>query len=330
MSVFDLHWLRGPASSVDENFEVLCLELLQAEFPEGEHFRLASPDSGVDILGSEPCQRARPALLDAKHGCSQQIRIAYQCKAYGRFSSDLLRGVASSMDSAIKALSVSAMITWDRYTLLLPLLLTARQRERLHGLWTRNQLSPDIRDIDWIERLLYQHGHVRSRFFPDFLVLIPPKARPLQIGFPSGSENSDLVLYVRRFEQKLRLRIPIDLTVGGLIGILIDELGLPTNAYVHSIGTANFTIEWNLHVLSSPHEPLDKTKTFRLLRLSRGTEVVLVHSLQVTWVMSYFGGQPPSCIAAAYDKRNGWTDMPTGDQACFDDMINERFAKLLS
>jgi len=323
MPVFDLHWLRGPASSVNENFEVLCLELLREEFPGCGHFRLSSPDCGIDILGTEPFQQKTATVS----GSPKSLKVAYQCKAYARFSFDLHRAIGASMASAISVRAHSTTLTWDRFAVILPQLLTAMQRERLHTLWTRNQLPPDIRDIDWIERLLYQHGDVRARFFPEFVVVLPNKGRPLEIGFPNGSEgHQQLVLYLSRFEQRLPLECSPDLTVQGLISILIDELHLPTQAQVHSITTSNFAIEWDLYLTSSRSNPLDRMRTIRDLELPRGAEVVLVHSLQITLNMSYFGSEPPSGVVALYDKRSGWGETLVADEARLDQLIEQRAA----
>jgi hypothetical protein len=47
MRLFDLQWLRGAGTSVEENFEILCLELLRAEYPDGDHQRVGAPDRGI-------------------------------------------------------------------------------------------------------------------------------------------------------------------------------------------------------------------------------------------------------------------------------------------
>ena len=82
MGVFDFQWLRGPGQSVAENFEILCLALLRAEHPNGNHQCIEAPDRDIDILGVE--------VVAAE-------KRAYECKAYQSFSAALTRAVGESL-----------------------------------------------------------------------------------------------------------------------------------------------------------------------------------------------------------------------------------------
>jgi hypothetical protein len=116
MGVFDLHWLRGPGSSVDENFEILALELLMKEFPYGKHRRLRAPDKGIDILGHEPARVEGSTPSESRY---ESTSFAYQCKAYEKYSADLKRSVQMSLDRAASVRS-DRHLGWNRFALVFP------------------------------------------------------------------------------------------------------------------------------------------------------------------------------------------------------------------
>jgi hypothetical protein len=287
MGVFHLQWLRGPGRSTNENFEVLCLELLLAEHPQGQHRRLGAPDHRVDILGLE--------VAEAKASA-----VAYQCKAHGAFTNKLVAAVQASMRRAINMRPSFESLRWERYCLITPLLLTAGQRESLETVWKEYGLSADIRDIDWIERLLYRHAEIRSRFFPEFQLLFPPEHATVDIGFPDRGETCELFLYVKRFQQGIKLRVPADLTVGGLVDLLVEKLDLPTRANIQFLGRTSYDAVWNLHC-ANVASPLDRPQTLRSLGLPQGARVELVGTFQAGLSVSYMGSLPPSssCVQQA-------------------------------
>jgi len=300
---------------------------LRAEFPEGDHQRVGAPDSGIDIIGAEPNPLTKPSPFNTGDNPQKCNRVAYQCKAYRRFTSSLLTAISSSIASALKAQSSSAL-RWDTYALVTPLLVTASQREKLQELWEKNKLTMDLRDIDWLERLLFVHDQVRSRFFPNFVVLFPPEHVPIHIGFPDTSDTISLFLYVKRYDQRIQLNVPLDLSVDGLVAILVEKLCLPTQAHVHSIGTRHFDIEWNLHLSSKREAPLDKKMSLRSIGISNDSQVELVHKLNVTWSMGYYGGVRPPYFSAVYDKRNKWVEKKNGKMEFFDEIIYMRMGAL--
>jgi len=145
------------------------------------------------------------------------------------------------------------------------------------AVWRDNNLQPDIRDIDWIEALLFRHADVRSRFFPQFIVLLPDPAGPLQIGFEGAGEMVELTLRIRKFGQTVPLRVPAGLSVLGLVELLVQKLRLPTHGRVHSIGSDSFDISWKLFLVDSD-EPLNDDT--RLGSLGGTTTVELGWSLR--------------------------------------------------
>lgn len=327
MAVFDLYWLRGPGSSTDENFEILSLELLKAEFPQGQYHRVGAPDQGIDILGYEG--DPHPKIITVGRGVPDEaLLVAYQCKAYSRFTSSFVRAVRQSMETAIKARSSSSSLNWQQYCLITPLLLTARQRGELYELWKYHELTPDIKDIDYLEQLLYKHEHVRIRFFPDFLILIPEKHTPIQIGFPEFSKTVDIVLHIHRYAQDIPLRIPSGITIHGVIQILIDKLSLPTQAIVHTISTNNFTIDWNLYLAQEHQKPLDKSKTLEQLQIANNSQVELKYELNIKAIINYFGGGRSPYYCKVYDRENGWIEMSRPDRELIHDRIEIRVREL--
>ncbi|HEY1580431.1 MAG TPA: hypothetical protein VGF82_25500 [Terracidiphilus sp.] len=293
MGIFDLHWLRGPGQSSHENFEILCLDLLCAENPKGQHRRLDAPDSGIDILGHERRQ-------------AEETTIAYQCKAYASFSSKLVAAVEGSVARAKRLNSSSNPLNWQHYCLLVPLLLTAGQRASLETVWQHNDLAGEIRDIDWLERLLFKHSSVRSRFFPEFRLLFPPQHTLVDIGFPAPeSEKYELHLFSKRLQQRVKLRVPIDITVGGLVSLLVDKLGLPTEARVQFMGIDTYSASWKLH-RSDTGTVLDDERTFRELEMQPGIEADLLGEFNARGVERFVGGGPRHKRVAIYDHKHGW------------------------
>src|SRR5438270_11453553 len=103
MKFLSLERLFGPGKSTDEDFEIMSLELVKAEYLHHECFRLSAPDGGIDIY-------ARAVVKD-------DLNFAFQCKAYPTFRSSLLQAVARSAQTAG---SSNNDYPWDQYILIIP------------------------------------------------------------------------------------------------------------------------------------------------------------------------------------------------------------------
>src|SRR5438046_867979 len=110
MRLLNLDLLQGPGESLDENFELLCLELAKRRFPNHECYQVKSPDGGIDIYAR--CK------TDPKRS------IAIQCKAYKKFTSSLAREAA---ESYAKAAQTKESFHWESYIFCLPLVMTLEQ-----------------------------------------------------------------------------------------------------------------------------------------------------------------------------------------------------------
>src|SRR2546426_100591 len=111
MKILSLERLSGPGRSVDENFELLILALMNAPMESKACYRISAPDRGIDILNPED-------------------GVAMQCKAYSSFRGDLLNAVKSSVQRANAA---QDQLRWESYGLAIPFVPTAKQREALEN-----------------------------------------------------------------------------------------------------------------------------------------------------------------------------------------------------
>jgi hypothetical protein len=321
MRLFQLPWLRGPGTSHDENFEILVLELLKARYPEGGHFRVGAPDGGIDIFGEESATNYRGHIVG-------KAKVAYQCKAYSAFRSDLVYSVNQSLERAQETRSTESSLWWERYTLIVPLLLSKKQRMRIEHAWTSKGLEASILDIDSIENLLYEFEDVRTRFFPDFGFIIPRQNKPIQVGFPGASDTVEISIFLHRFQTAVDFTVPLDLTVAGFLEILVQELPLPIMSKYHDWSTRYFRLDWNLVPSDQPDSPLDKAQSFRRLGIANQTQFEL-HSSEILITATMYFGIPESQPNEICDK-NGWHANPAIPFTQFvDEFMDSRLRRLL-
>jgi hypothetical protein len=321
MRLFQFPWLRGPGKSSDENFEILALELLKAHYPEGGHFRVGAPDGGIDILGEESVVNHWGRIVG-------KVKVAYQCKAYSAFRSDLVHAVSQSLESALKTRSTESSLSWEKYTLIVPLLLSKKQRMRIEHAWTSKGLEASILDIDSIESLLYAFEDVRTRFFPDFGFIIPRENKPIQVGFPDTSDTVEISIFLHRFQAAVDFTVPLDLTVAGFLEILVQELSLPIMSKYHDWSTRFFRMDWNLVPSDQPESPFDRTQSFRQLGIRDQTQFEL-HSSEILISATMYASIPKDEPNEIFDK-NGWHSNPAIPFTQFiDECMDSRLRRLL-
>ncbi|MGA2916615.1 MAG: hypothetical protein ABSE89_11375 [Sedimentisphaerales bacterium] len=209
MELLSLDRLVGPGASFSENFEILCLELIKAAGGDyKECYRLSPPDRGVDIV------------IAMANG----ITIAYQCKAYPRFTSGLLSELAGSIE---KAIASQSEIRWDDYWLIIPFVPTAQQRQKLIKVLKQYRGHVGILDGDELEARLFNFPDIAARFFPSLKIVWPPQKNILVFQTKRSTEIVSTCLRSVRTGQLIPIEVSPDITCGGLVQFLKYALRLP-------------------------------------------------------------------------------------------------------
>ncbi|MBL8221043.1 MAG: hypothetical protein JNL62_17550 [Bryobacterales bacterium] len=147
------------------------------------------------------------------------------------------------------------------------------------------------------------------------------------IGFPDATEMCELYLFVKRFQHGVNLRVPSDLTVGGLVSLLVEKLDLPTKASVQFLGKTSYDAVWCLH-RSDDDALLEEGVTFRHLGLPAGATVHLVGTFHTTMSVRYMGGGSSHKHVAVFSKGHGWVaGRGTGDDSFVDEFISSTIGR---
>ena len=211
MQFFNLDFLQGPGDSLAENFELLNLELARIDLAPSEVFRLSPPDGGIDIFSI---------------GRPDRANVAFQCKAYRKYRSDLLPAIRESVASANRATSD---YKWDIYYLVIPFVPTKDQRAKIALELKECRGESHICDADEIESGLFRHQQVANRFFPRIIIASSCDGAGFVLGLP-GSVNTrsiDLTLHLREWGQSIPITVSEDATVRGLLNLIIAKFSLP-------------------------------------------------------------------------------------------------------
>lgn len=208
MKFLSLERMVGPGRSQAENFEILCLELVKdpGKSPSRAHRNLP-PDGGIDIYNPD----------------ASGSRIAYQCKAYGKFTGALLAAVEQS---ARKARETAASTPFDYYVLLIPFVPTLQQRKKLEQALSLAGSRTVVCDGDELETRLFNSPHTIGRFFPGVTVVFAPGSQELTL---STGHSGTVRLYLESVntEQRVPVSVSTDATVAGLTHFLVTALRLP-------------------------------------------------------------------------------------------------------
>ena len=105
------------------------------------------PDGGIDIFA-----RSRDGTGDA----------AFQCKAYPRFRSDLLRSAATSAAAAARSRPDYA---WDQYVLVVPFIPSSGQRIKIEAALRHCGGAFQITDADELEATLFRYPDIARKIF---------------------------------------------------------------------------------------------------------------------------------------------------------------------
>ena len=224
MKLLSLDRLSGPGNSVDENFELLCLDLTEIALDDQSTVhRNRSPDGGIDLYLVSP-----------------KCTLAYQCKAYSQYRPDLVRSVEKS---ALMASKASVKTPFDAYILMIPFVPTRDQRLKLEQALKKSGAKTDIVDGDQLERRLFDKPEIAARFLPSVTVVIPPNCEALELVTGKGKL---LELHVEsiRTGQRIRLRVSSGALVAGVVNFLVAVLRLPNR---FSVDAASFFHSGELH-----------------------------------------------------------------------------------
>jgi hypothetical protein len=225
MRFLSLERLEGPGKSIDENFELLCLDLSKIgsdNLPSDIH-RILPPDGGIDV-----------------YFAGSTDKIAYQCKAYPHFRSDLVRAVKKSAHMACVA---SSKTPFDVYVLVIPFVPTREQRRKLEEALKESGAKPLIVDGDELERRLFDAPQIATRFFPSVTIIMPPSCDALQLSTGQG-ELINLHIESIRTGQTIPLKVSSGAQVHGVVNFLVAVLRLPNT---FTINAASFVSSGDLH-----------------------------------------------------------------------------------
>lgn len=315
MKFLSLERLAGPGRSLDENFEIMSLELIKAEFRHHESFRLSAPDGGIDIY-SRAKERDVP-------------NIAFQCKAYPTFKSNLLQSVAKSARTALSSIK---RYPWNRYMLIIPFVPTGIQRikleEALDGrhrgiseadrrivrVFTGPDLQFHIIDGDELEATLYRHPSIARRFFPTTVVITPSERGRITLGFPDDPSMLQIELRIYTWEQVMPVTVTATAKAGSLLQMLIGQLALPVKGSVARIGGGKqwYDIKWELILEGDPKHALDLEKTLPEQNVFSGAVIALRYSFSVAETVNFFGGSKDSFVGLKSFYNNRVFEIPEG------------------
>jgi len=249
MRFFKFEQLVGPGKSLAENFEILNLELVKADIPDSEVFRLSAPDGGIDIY-------SRPPNVKGK------AKLALQIKAYSIFRPDLLRAIEQSCVAAKKA---SNEYPIDVYIVVIAFVPTASQRTGIEAVIKQHHKNFKLCDADEIEACLFRHPGIAKRFFPNVVIASPFEKSGIVLGFQNLPEMLELQLVMKTWGQTIPIKVSLDAQIASLVNLLIGQLDLPVKGGIHSIKTVEYAIDWTLVCLieSDSIREVDQAKTFR-------------------------------------------------------------------
>jgi hypothetical protein len=266
MKFLSLERLVGPGKSVDENFEIMNLELIKAELPLHESFRLSPPDGGIDIYSRATTDKG--------------INLAFQCKAYPTFKSNLVQATAKSARAALSSVNV---YPWNKYNLIIPFVPTRDQRVKLEEVlrecYTLPKLySPHIVDGDELEATLFRHTSVARRFFPNLIVVTLSEQGRIVLGYPDDPAMLQLDLRVHTWNQMIPVRFSPNAKAGSLLQMLIGQLTLPIKGSIEAVGYNSYDIKWELILEGEPECVLDLEKTLPEQGVISGKTIFLRYS----------------------------------------------------
>ncbi len=273
MKFLNLDHLDGPGRSIGENFELLNLELIKADLPNSEVFRIAAPDGGIDIY----CR-------SLKGGWNQAI----QCKAYPRFRTDLVTAVAESARAAVRS---AQDYPWDRYVLIIPFVPTIGQRSKLKAVLPQGKSEYYIIDGDELEATLFRHPGVARRFFPNLIIVTPTEDGRLSLGYPDDTARLQIKLRIRSWKQTIPVTISPDAKAGSLLQVLIGQLSLPVKASVLAVGTSWHDIIWEL-IHENEGCVLDLDQTLRDQGVLTGATVGLRYKISIIDSAQFMRDEP--------------------------------------
>ncbi|HEX8179471.1 MAG TPA: hypothetical protein VF525_08005 [Pyrinomonadaceae bacterium] len=278
MKFLSLERLEGPGKSVDENFEIMSLELIKADLPSHESFRLSAPDGGIDIY-------SRATTEDG-------VNLAFQCKAYPTFRSSLVQAVARS---ARAALSSSGAYPWNRYHLIIPFVPTSIQRAKLEEVLRECHTLPEIYlphivDGDELEATLFRHPAVARRFFPSLIVVTPCEQARILLGYPDDPTMLQLELRIHTWKQTLPVTVSPIAKAGSLLQMLIGQLTLPIKGSVTCVGIEHYDVNWELILEGEPERVLDPERALPEQGIASGATIFLRYSYSVTGGGAFLSG----------------------------------------
>lgn len=249
MKFLSLERLVGPGKSLDENFEIMCLELIKALLPLHESFRLSPPDGGIDIYSRATTENG--------------LNLAFQCKAYPTFKTNLVQAITKSVRAA---LSSAKTYPWNRYHLIIPFVPTAHQRVKLEEVLRESHTLPktylpNIVDGDELEATLFRYPSVARRFFPNVIVVTPSEQARIVLGYPDDPAMLQLDLRVFTWKQIIPVRVSPNAKAGSLLQMLIGQLSLPIKGSIECAGSHDYDVNWELILEGEPECVLDLEKT---------------------------------------------------------------------
>jgi hypothetical protein len=256
MKLLSLERLIGPGKSVDENFEIMCLELVnKAGDGKSRAHRNLPPDGGIDIY--------EPDRL-----------TAYQCKAYSQFRSDIITAISKSAEKAKNNLKT---VPFDAYVLMIPFVPTQKQRGNIEKAMKIAKSYTYICDGDEIESRLFEHPEVASRFFQSVIVIFPPQG---EIVLKTDDPRPMVQLFLK--SEKTGQRIPIsaspNVTCEGLLNYLNFILKLPSSIRLlaGNLLEQSEEIRWFLSVMRDGNKSyLDHDVTLEKAGISDGDIIFL-------------------------------------------------------
>lgn len=168
----DFKMIKGPEDSKPENFEEMCCQLFQEEYPDANIKRTAPSyvgDAGVDFYGT----------FDGR------VR-AFQCKYFPhQYGQSQFNQIKSSLKTAVEK---RTQYNWYKWILCLPRTLTHNQKQKINNLAKTYNVNLDYVEETELRRRLSKHEHIVRQFFSispqssTNLPLIEPQFEAINIG----------------------------------------------------------------------------------------------------------------------------------------------------
>jgi len=273
MKFLSLERLVGPGRSQDENFEIMNLELIKADLPQHESFRLSAPDGGIDIYSKSPTGDWSPA---------------FQCKAYPRFRPDLVSAVSKSASSAKRS---AQSYPWSEYILIIPFVPTSAQRTKLFDALRDCGGEFSIYDGDELEAKLFRHPAVARRFFPELLIATSSEHSRIVLGLSGDPSMIELKLLIHTWGQTVPVEVSPDAKCGSLLNLLVGQLGLPVKGSIACVTVVWYKVRWHLILETATQDVLlDPDKTLRDEGVPSGATIALKYNISFAGGMKAYGG----------------------------------------